>query len=175
MRPSRIVWTTSQASAMAGLCVTSRSALRCSFHHAAEQSENPVGIGGVQVAGRLVGQDDLRVIGQRAGDDDTLLLAAGKIAAGDGSSFSPRIKRNFSWRNAASTNDSCPVEKSSQPTTSQPSASSRSTRLLPIKPAAPVMKGFMKKLKATAWEQAQRFPVAGRCGKSGILPARAAR
>ena len=35
---------------------------------------------GVEVAGRLVGDEDGRVVGQRAGDGDALLLAAGKLA-----------------------------------------------------------------------------------------------
>ena len=35
--------------------------------------------GGVQVAGRLVGEDQRRVGDQRAGDRDALLLAAGQL------------------------------------------------------------------------------------------------
>ena len=34
---------------------------------------------GVERAGRLVGQDDVRVVGERAGDGDALALAAGKL------------------------------------------------------------------------------------------------
>src|SRR4051794_26248697 len=34
---------------------------------------------GVQVSGRLVGEDDVRPTGQRAGDGDALLLTAGQL------------------------------------------------------------------------------------------------
>ena len=37
---------------------------------------------GVEVAGRLVGKDDLGARGKRASDRDALLLAAGQLAGG---------------------------------------------------------------------------------------------
>ena len=45
---------------------------------ALEQVEDCIGGPRVQVAGRLVGDDDRRVVGERAGDGDALLLAAGE-------------------------------------------------------------------------------------------------
>ena len=36
-------------------------------------------VGAVEIAGRLVGQDDRRIVGQRAGDGDALLLAAREL------------------------------------------------------------------------------------------------
>ena len=44
-----------------------------------EQADDVVAGLGVEVAGRLVGQDDGRLAGQRAGDGDALLLAAGEV------------------------------------------------------------------------------------------------
>ena len=44
-----------------------------------EQIQDDVLVGGVQVAGGLVGQDDLGVVHQRARDGHALLLAAGKL------------------------------------------------------------------------------------------------
>jgi hypothetical protein len=36
-------------------------------------------VGAVEIAGRLVGEDQVRLGGERAGDGDALLLAAGKL------------------------------------------------------------------------------------------------
>jgi hypothetical protein len=47
-----------------------------------QQFESPRRILGVEVAGRLVGQDDARIIGQRARDRDALLLATGRCQLG---------------------------------------------------------------------------------------------
>src|ERR1039458_338003 len=54
------------------------------------------------------------------------------------SSRSPCARRKCGEHKAAPRNSTCPVEKLSKPVTSCPSASRRSTRLLPMKPAAPV-------------------------------------
>ena len=43
-----------------------------------EEAEDRVGGLGVEVAGGLVGGEDRRVVGERAGDGDALLLAAGE-------------------------------------------------------------------------------------------------
>ena len=43
--------------------------------HAVQQSEDLVGRGGVETGNRLVGQDQPRSLGQRAGDPDALPLA----------------------------------------------------------------------------------------------------
>ena len=45
----------------------------------AQQIHDVAAVGGVQVAGRLVGEDDLRIIRERARQRDALLLAAGKL------------------------------------------------------------------------------------------------
>jgi len=45
----------------------------------AQQAQDPVNLDVVQVGGGLVGQDEGRVVGQGAGDGDSLLLATGEI------------------------------------------------------------------------------------------------
>jgi hypothetical protein len=47
-----------------------------------KEAEDAVGIFRVEVAGRFVGEDDLGVVGEGAGDSDALLFAAGEVAAG---------------------------------------------------------------------------------------------
>ena len=44
-----------------------------------QRVEHPARGPRVEIAGRLVGQKDARPVGQRAGDGDALLLAAGKL------------------------------------------------------------------------------------------------
>ena len=44
-----------------------------------EQVENRIAGGGIEIAGRLVGEEDLRTRGHRPGDRDALLLAARKL------------------------------------------------------------------------------------------------
>ena len=44
-----------------------------------QQIQNRQGRGGVQGGGGLVAEQDLRVVGQGAGDGDALLLAAGEL------------------------------------------------------------------------------------------------
>ena len=46
-----------------------------------EEAEDAVGVGGVEVAGRFVGQEDAGVVGQGAGNGDALLFAAGEVLA----------------------------------------------------------------------------------------------
>ena len=50
-----------------------------SRHRPAQEAEHLGAAGAVEVAGRLVGEDDLRPAGQRAGAGDPLLLAAGEL------------------------------------------------------------------------------------------------
>ena len=45
----------------------------------AQQPEDDLFVLGVQIAGGLVGQDDLRIVDEGAGNADALLLAAGKL------------------------------------------------------------------------------------------------
>ena len=56
------------------------------------QIEDVVGGGLVQVAGRLVGQQQPGIVDQRAGQSHTLLLAAGELAR---AMFAARLKANF--------------------------------------------------------------------------------
>ena len=51
-----------------------------SLHGAAHELEDLGAGAAVEVAGRLVGEDDRRLAGQRAGHGDALLLAAGQLA-----------------------------------------------------------------------------------------------
>ena len=46
---------------------------------AAQELEDRAPVAGIERAGRLVGEDDLRPRDQRAGDRDSLLLAAGEL------------------------------------------------------------------------------------------------
>ncbi len=46
---------------------------------AQEQGKYLLGVGTVQIAGRLVSKQDLRAVDQRTGNRNTLLLAAGKL------------------------------------------------------------------------------------------------
>ena len=50
-------------------------------HDFLQQAKGSAGIGGVEIAGRLIGQDDARIVRERAGDRDPLLFAAGKMPA----------------------------------------------------------------------------------------------
>ena len=47
--------------------------------HGGEELHDLVGRAGVQVAGGLVGQEHIRLVDQRPGDRDTLLLTAGEL------------------------------------------------------------------------------------------------
>ena len=44
-----------------------------------QQLHDVAPVGGVEVAGRLVGQNQRRIVGQRAGQRDALLLATGQL------------------------------------------------------------------------------------------------
>ena len=48
-------------------------------HRVAQEAQHLGARAGVEVAGRLVAEDDLGPGGQRAGDGDALLLAAGEL------------------------------------------------------------------------------------------------
>ncbi len=48
-------------------------------HKAGQHAEDMIGGLGVEVAGRLVGQKELRRIGEGAGEGDALLFATGKL------------------------------------------------------------------------------------------------
>ncbi len=54
--------------------------MRPSLAELAEELEDHLAGVRVEVAGRFVGEDDLGIVDQRAGDGDALLLAAGKLA-----------------------------------------------------------------------------------------------
>src|SRR5947208_639314 len=52
------------------------------LHDTLQQLKGALGIGGIEVAGRLVRQNDFWIIGQRPGDRYALLFASGEVAAG---------------------------------------------------------------------------------------------
>src|SRR5436190_20091466 len=52
------------------------------LHDILQQLEGALGIGGIEIACRLVRQDDSRVVGQRAGDSHTLLFTSREMTAG---------------------------------------------------------------------------------------------
>ena len=56
-------------------------------HHLLQKIEGAVGINGIEVARRFVGEDHQRVIRQRAGNRDSLLFAPGKVLAWTGAFF----------------------------------------------------------------------------------------
>ena len=81
MRPSFISWIQSHASAIAGLCVASSSAFPRSCTRFSQQLKGALGICGVEIACRFVGQNDAadrwpararwrRVVVRRRKDDD---------------------------------------------------------------------------------------------------------
>ncbi len=51
----------------------------------ADQVQHLLGVGGVEGAGGLIGEDELGAIGQSAGDGDALLLADGEFLGADSS------------------------------------------------------------------------------------------
>src|ERR1700693_3577782 len=81
-----------------------------------------------------------------------------RLSAGT-SKLSPRTKRNSVHFSALPKNSSRPVERLSHPTTSSPTSSRRSTKLLPIKPAAPVTNAFSMRfeLSTRAWPDESRI------------------
>ena len=83
IRPSRIRTIRSAASATSASWVTSMIGLAAGVQ-AAEQLDDLGAALGVECAGRLVGEQQGRLVGQRPGDGQPLPLAAGEHA-GDGS------------------------------------------------------------------------------------------
>src|SRR5437763_7194208 len=47
-----------------------------------KQFKGALGVGGIEVAGWFIGQNDTRIVGQRARNGDSLLFASGKVTAG---------------------------------------------------------------------------------------------
>jgi hypothetical protein len=47
-----------------------------------EQFKGALGVSSIEVAGWFIGQNDTRIVGQRARDGDPLLFASGKVTAG---------------------------------------------------------------------------------------------
>ena len=85
----RTAWTTApsrnstmrwQRRAVSGSWVTSSSVSRSRALNAKRRSRICPPVGLVEVAGRLIGENDVHSGGERAGDGDTLLLAPGKFA-----------------------------------------------------------------------------------------------
>ena len=76
--PSRIRRMRLARAAMSGSCVTMMIVLPARVERFEHLHDFFAG-GRVQVAGRLVGQDHVRVVDQRPGDGHALLLAAGKL------------------------------------------------------------------------------------------------
>ena len=72
--------TRSILAAMRSLWVATRAALPSPRTRREEFGEDDVGGGLVEIAGGLVGEDQRRAVGERAGDGDALLLAARKLA-----------------------------------------------------------------------------------------------
>ena len=77
--PSRIRMTRSQIAATSGSWVTSTNVWPSRPVELAQERQDLVGPLGVQVAGRLVGQDQRRLVDERPGDRDALLLAARQL------------------------------------------------------------------------------------------------
>ena len=64
---------------MRSLCVATSAALPSPRTSAEELGEDGVGGRLVEIAGGLVGEHQRRLVGERTGDRDTLLLAAGQL------------------------------------------------------------------------------------------------
>ncbi len=78
-RPSRSDSRVSAKAAISASCVTSTSVTARAAAHRQEQLEDVAPVGAVEVARRLVGEDERRIVGERPGDGDTLLLAAREL------------------------------------------------------------------------------------------------
>ena len=52
------------------------------LHDILQQLKGALGIGSIEIAGRLIRQNDFWIICQRARDSHALLFASGKMAAG---------------------------------------------------------------------------------------------
>ncbi len=77
--PSRSSITRSATSSMAGSCVATMAVTPSLAHQAPQQTHDSVAGLRVQLAGRLIGQQQRRLVGQRAGDGDPLLLATRQL------------------------------------------------------------------------------------------------
>ena len=75
------------------LWVATRAALPSPRTRREEFGEDDVGGGLVEIAGRLVGEHQRGPVGERAGDGDALLLAAGELGSAGGSSRSAEAER----------------------------------------------------------------------------------
>ena len=78
-RPSRRTSRASAIAASSASCVTSTIVVPRARWIVAQQLHDVTAVGGVEIAGRLVGQHDRRIVGQRARERDALLLAAGQL------------------------------------------------------------------------------------------------
>ena len=67
---------------MAGLWVARSNALLAFLHDILKQLKCALRVGSIEIAGRFVGQNDSRIVSQRARDSDPLLFASGKMTAG---------------------------------------------------------------------------------------------
>ena len=79
-KPSRIVTTRGIDSAKSRLCVTTTIVVPCFSVDLEEELVHRAARRRVEVAGRLVGEHELRRQDQRAREGDALLLAAGELA-----------------------------------------------------------------------------------------------
>jgi hypothetical protein len=52
------------------------------LHNVLEQLKGALGVSSIEVAGRFIGQNDLRIVSQRARDSHSLLFASRKVTAG---------------------------------------------------------------------------------------------
>ena len=82
--PSRRVWTRSATAAACGSCVTSRTARVAGAAELRQQREDLGAALAVEVAGRLVGEDQSRLVDERACDRDSLSLTAGQAVPARG-------------------------------------------------------------------------------------------
>ncbi len=80
MRPSRMPTTRSATARTLGSWVTIEQRPGLALGEVAEELEDLVADVAVEVGGRLVGEQDRRRAGQRAGDRHALLLPAGEVA-----------------------------------------------------------------------------------------------
>ena len=69
----------SASAASSASCVTSTSVVPRALMDAHQQVHDVPAGGGVEIARRLVGKDDRRIVRQRAGDRDPLLFAARQL------------------------------------------------------------------------------------------------
>ena len=99
-RPERIRTTRSQRRASSESWVTSTSVVPRSAWPANISSMISAPVRLVEIAGRLVGDQDRRVGRQRAGERDALLLAAGKLAPDSGGAAPPARPRQARPRRA---------------------------------------------------------------------------